>query len=90
MNNYKTTGTPAGNWYLPAMGELKAISDNMDTLNTTLNKINGTKLPSGVYHWSSNEGTSGIPWSMRLDGCWATTNGQKNFSDLNVRPILSF
>ena len=59
ISSYKTVGTSAGDWYLPALGELQAIYENMLILNYGLSKIYGTasrKIPTdNYYHWSSTE-----------------------------------
>ena len=87
VNSYKTDGTKAGDWYLPAMGELNAIYGNRGVLNITLGKIGGTKLDTG-YHWSSSEYFRNDAWALYLgDG------GVKDFykdSNFYVRPVLAF
>ena len=82
---YSTEGTSQGQWYLPAAGELKAISDNKDVLNTTLSKIGGTKM-SGKY-WSSSEKDGDNVWLINLGG--ASSNVLKN-SNNKARPIINF
>ena len=84
---YSTTGTEQGQWYLPAAGELQAISTNKDTLNTTLSKIGGTQM-SGNY-WSSSE-------QNNLMGYWTTigsgstgTAGQK-IVKYKAKPVINF
>ena len=87
VNSYKTEGTHAGDWYLPAMGELNAIYGNKDVLNITLGKIGGTKLGTSSY-WSSSEYYRSNAWYLSFD------NGNVNLSlkDFNhyVRPVLAF
>ena len=87
VNSYKTDGTKAGDWYLPAMGELNAIYGNRGVLNITLGKIGGTKLDTG-YHCSSSEYFRNDAWALYLgDG------GVKDFykdSNFYVRPVLAF
>ena len=87
VNRYKTEGTLAGDWYLPAMGELNAIYQNIDVLNTALGTIGGTKLP--LYgHWSSSESSNYGAWSLDFDNGNAG-NGDK-IGDWYVRPVLAF
>ena len=64
--SYSTEGTEAGRWYLPASGELKAISDNLSAVNTTLSKIGGTQL-AGMYY-SSTEKDSGSIYAQGMGG----------------------
>ena len=87
VNSYKTEGTQAGDWYLPAMGELNAIYGNKDVLNITLGKIGGTKLES-VSYWSSSEILSDLAWfGLRL---WCCGEANKKDSYYYVRPVLAF
>ena len=82
---YTTLGTSMGQWYLPAAGELKAISDNKDVLNTTLSKIGGTQL-SGTY-WSSSEYNNNTGWEMSISGGFITSD--KNGGGI-ARPVINF
>ena len=86
VNSYKTEGTQAGDWYLPAMGELNAIYDNRDVLNIALGKIGGRELWN--TYWSSTE-CSGDAWGLNFsDGylyCYV-----KNHGTPFVRPVLAF
>ena len=88
VNSYKTEGTLAGDWYLPAAGELNAIYGNMGVLNTVLGKIGGAKLPTS-YHWSSSKSPHHDGWSQDFN------NGHINGSNdggtgFYVRPVLAF
>ena len=83
---YSTTGTEQGQWYLPAAGELQAISANKDTLNTTLAQIGGTQM-SGKY-WSSSEQNSGNGFLFTI-GNSASSTGRK-ISKNKAKPIINF
>ena len=88
VNSYKTEGTLAGDWYLPAAGELNAIYQNKDVLNTALGKIGGTKLSSDI-HWSSSEYSSYNAWRQFFNyGDVYCTSKFNNRND--VRPVLAF
>ena len=89
VNSYKTEGTKAGDWYLPAAGELNAIYDNRDVLSTALGKIGGTKLPTDDYHWSASEISDGTAWCERFYRGYYDYAGNKNSSKY-VRPVLAF
>ena len=90
VNSYKTEGTQAGDWYLPAMGELYAIYGNMDVLNVALEKIGGTKLEPGGYHyWSSSEYSSNDAWNLRSSDGRVSYDSKLNKFNL-VRPVLAF
>ena len=88
VNSYKTEGTQAGDWYLPAFGELNAIYDNKDVLNITLRKIGGTKLEVANY-WSSSEYSNKYAWILDID-YGGSSNAYKNYGNSYVRPVLAF
>ena len=88
VNSYKTDGTKAGDWYLPAMGELNAIYQNKDVLNTALGKIGGTKLGTDWY-WSSSENSSYHAWGLSFSNGGVYGYG-KNSNGGYVRPVLAF
>ncbi len=86
VNRYKTEGTQAGDWYVPAMGELNAIYQNKDVLNMALGTIGGTELYS--EHWSSSESPSGLVWIQDFyDG---VVDNSTVYAKLFVRPVLAF
>lgn len=87
-NSYTTDGTNAGDWYLPAMGELNAIYGNKGTLNTALSKIGGV-LFGDEYIWSSSEYNNYSAWYQRFsDG--SITGSSKGSNYNYVRPVLAF
>ena len=60
-NQYTTAGTSAGQWYLPAAGELyRYVYGNYDTISSTMTKL-GWSLPA-AYYWSSSEYTGNGAW----------------------------
>ena len=87
VNSYKTEGTKAGDWYLPSMGELYAISGNKGVLNVALGKIMATKLGAN-YYWSSSEHSDRIAW--RLDSGSGFVTSYYKYYDAYVRPVLAF
>ena len=90
VNSYKTEGTQAGDWYLPAMGELNAIYGNKDVLNITLGKIGGTKLSSDLY-WSSSENSIGNAWTLYFGTGNVDYYGKHNYRHYGyMRPVLAF
>ena len=88
VNSYKTEGTQAGDWYLPAMGELNAIYGNMDVLNVALGKIGGTTF-GDYFYWSSSENSNNYAW--RLNFYLGNEDYfDKDFRHSYVRPVLAF
>ena len=83
---YSTTGTSQGQWYLPAAGELQAISTNKDILNETLAKIGGTQM-SGNY-WSSSEQNSGSSYYIGI-GNSSSSTGRKVVKN-KAKPVINF
>ena len=62
-NSYSTAGTSAGDWYLPAMGEIGYIYDSNTTLAATFSSL-GLSFPS-TNLWSSSEGEGNTAaWAM--------------------------
>ena len=88
VNSYKTEGTQAGDWYLPAAGELNAMWGYVDVLNMTLNKINSGRL-SG-YYWSSNSENGGNAWDFDFSKGILFYEFEKSNDDNYVRPVLAF
>ena len=88
VNNYKTEGTQAGDWYLPALGELNAIYDNKDALDIVLGKIGGTKL-SADYYWSSSEYFGSNAWDLDFSDGYVGYD-RKSYTDLYVRPVIDY
>ena len=81
---YSTEGTSQGQWYLPAAGELKAISDNKDVLNTTLSKIGGQTFSN--YLWTSSEKDSTNAFILSS----STLGLNKKYISTNIRPVINF
>ena len=77
VNSYKTDGTKAGDWYLPAGGELNAIYGNRGVLNTALGKIGGTKLLTS-NPWGQDFYNGNINYYL------------ENYNSRYVRPVLAF
>ena len=90
VNSYKTEGTQAGDWYLPAMGELNAIYGNKDVLNITLGKIGGTKLGANNY-WSSSENSISNAWELYFGNGNVDYSAKYDYRHWRyVRPVLAF
>ena len=65
-NNYKpvSNGTGSNGWYLPAGGELYAMSFSYGAINLGLKKLSKTQL-SNYYYWSSSEYDHNYAWYVR-------------------------
>ena len=86
--SYSTEGTKAGDWYLPAAGELYLLVSSWNLINQNIGE-----LPSGTS-LSSTDFFSAYIWSIELE----LTNENNNIytfnlrktSSGNVRPIFAF
>ena len=84
---YKTTGTNAGEWYLPALGELNTVYSNKDYMNYALSLVGKGDIPIGA-HWSSSEYSNFQAWGLGFDNGYVNYSYKKN--DGYVRPVLAF
>ena len=92
VNSYKTEGTNAGDWYLPAAGELNAMFGNRDVLENALYKVDGLSLTSR-YYWSSSEYSNNRVWVLDFsNGLMYFYDKDEYFIDnrVYVRPVLAF
>ena len=77
----------AGEWYLPALGELMTLYDNRSTINSKLSSAGGSAI-STSYYWSSTETSNTRAWLVRFGngGRW----GNRKCTTSYVRPVLAF
>ena len=89
--SYTTEGTKAGDWYLPAAGELEAMSVNISVLNSSLSLIEGSSRLYNSY-WSSNEMSTDYAWDMTYDSRYGSFWGYVPYKrDTHpVRPVIQF
>ena len=85
--NYTTAGTNAGEWYLPALGELYTAYSNKDFLNYALSLVGKKDISTG-YHWSSSEISYDGAWELSFSNGYVRTYDKGN-NDY-VRPVLAF
>ena len=90
---YKTEGTSAGDWCLPAAGIFYSYKNNKIAINTGLDRADGTKFLNGypfTYAWSSSEVDSSYAWYSDLTESYGVDsfNGKKN--NREVRPVIEF
>ena len=90
VNSYTTEGTKAGDWYLPAMGELNAIYKNQDILFAALDKVGGQFfLMSDFGVWSSSEISNRYAWNMHFVYDKIQSNYSKS-GNSTVHPIMNY
>ena len=83
---YSTNGTSAGDWYLPAMGELAFIMARFDTINEAISNVSGTPFNLDGGYFSSTQNANAYACGI------ATYSGQvkmeKKNSDSLIRSFL--
>lgn len=95
IQKYHVTGTLAGDWYIPAFGEVKQIYNNRTVIKDTFNKINqadsniglsGNTLINGDYVWtSSRKDTIVNVWRRSLND--TGSNGYSQNVSAPIRPL---
>ena len=90
-NKYSTSGTKAGDWFLPSMEELESLAANYIVVNEKLMTIAGkTTISEKSSYWSSSELSN---YSARRQ---VPLSGDPYYSDdlktnvFRVRPVLVF
>ena len=88
-NKYSTSGTKAGDWFLPSLEELKLLSNNFSEINNSL-KVLGKVMDDteSGYYWSSSESNNG--YARRLVPSSGGTSNYGKSSSSRVRPVLAF
>ena len=92
-HEYKTEGTNAGDWCLPAAGIFTSYYNNQQLVNLGITNAGGTQIGTGSYNWSSSERDSGNAWYSVFSHDYGITSGSGNRSkeyNYEVRPVLEF
>ena len=92
-HEYKTEGTNAGDWCLPAAGVMISIKNNMSIINNGFNLSGGTPIGTYSYYWSSTEYdrgyASGSDFSLDF-GLFYGHGSDYKYNSYEVRPVLEF
>ena len=89
-HEYKTAGTEAGDWCLPAAGIFTSIYNNQSTINTGFTRAKGTKFTTSTYAWSSSEHHGNYAWASRFNSSCGLDWYNEGSYLLEVRPVLAF
>ena len=103
-HEYKTEGTSAGDWCLPAAGIFTSYYNNQDSINAGFTKANGTEITPETFAWSTTEIGIKTAWLSAFDGSNGIAdcsyipteggavhyNGGSKTSAEEVRPVLEF
>ncbi len=90
-HEYKTEGTEAGDWCLPAAGIITSVYNNQDAINTGFSRANGTQFSSGA--WSSSETSSYNAWYSNFNygyGLHGSDHYATKYMSYEVRPVIEF
>ena len=89
---YKTVGTEAGDWCLPAAGIFTSYYNNQSVINTGFSRAGGTKFTTSTYAWSSSEYHNLSAWRSYFYSSYGLFATYKDYDDYNneVRPVLEF
>ena len=91
-HEYKTEGTEAGDWCLPAAGVFTSYYNNQQLVNIGMTNAGGTQIGEYTYIWSSSECGSGNVWTSDFRHDYGVSNGygSKLSRGNEVRPVLEF
>ena len=89
-HEYKTAGTEAGDWCLPAAGIFTSIYNNKSTINTGFSRAGGTKFTNSTYAWSSSEYDNLGAWRSDFNGSYGLSLNDYKGDGSEVRPVIEF
>ena len=90
-HEYKTEGTSAGDWCLPAAGIFTSYYNNQQLVNIGLTNAGGTQSTWSTYAWSSSEYNDYFAWYSNFGTEHGLSSGNyTKLSSLEVRPVLEF
>ena len=95
-HEYKTVGTNAGDWCLPAAGIMTSIYNNMELINIGYGLARGSKIGTSFKIWSSSEYDRDYAWSSGFSRDYGLYHGDYRDTyygkkaSYEVRPVLEF
>ena len=93
-HEYKTEGTNAGDWCLPAAGVFTSYYNNQQLVNIGMTNAGGTQIGTGSYNWSSSENGSGNAWGSDFSYDYGLDYDDDRYTTKlyinEVRPVLEF
>ena len=74
LNNYNLVAPSiSSGWFIPSVGDLRAMVTNWETMNTQLGKITGSDgLKNDMYYWSSTERNNTSIFGVQLTSSGST------------------
>ena len=92
-HEYKTVGTNAGDWCLPAAGIMTSIKNGMELINIGYDLVSGSKIETDSDIWSSSEYGRGYTWYSDFSEDYGLFNNYYTSAKIysgDVRPVLEF
>ena len=92
-HEYKTVGTNAGDWCLPAAGIMRNIKRGMELINAGYGLVSGSQIEISSFFWSSSEAGSAFAWHSSFDydyGLGSMLGANRKDTSYEVRPVLEF
>ena len=96
-HEYKTEGTNAGDWCLPAAGILTSYYNNQQLVNISMINAGGSQIGTSDHIWSSSEKNDSYVWYSYFlydYGLFSNSSSndyfKKNYGGGKVRPVLEF
>ena len=90
-HEYKTEGTEAGDWCLPAAGIITSIKNNMSAINNGFYIAGGTQIEKNYHHyWSSSEYNMHYAFGASFNAEYGISEYFNKSNNNEVRPVLEF
>ena len=88
-HEYKTAGTEAGDWCLPAAGIFTSYYNNRDAINRGFSQAGGVQFTNSTYVWSSSEYDMTIAWLSSFSLSDGLARENKTYTN-EVHPVIEF
>ena len=88
-HDYKTEGTNAGDWCLPAAGIFTFYYNNQDIINNAFNKVGGTPIDIKGIYWSSTQDSFYFAWRTNFFSSYRLAKYDKVNSGV-IWPVIEF
>ena len=86
---FNPDGETAGQWYLPALGEMyNYVGLNSNVVNTALQTYGGLQFVNNVYYWSSNEKNATGCYDSYIYGDVSNINTHLKDTNYRVRAFI--
>ena len=96
-HEYKTVGTNAGDWCLPAAGIMTSIYNNMELVNIGYGLVRGTQVETASNYWLSSEYDRDCAWHSNFSDYlglsyerYLNAPDSGKYKEHEVRPVLEF